>query len=118
MNIALWIAQVIGATFILAGIIKTFQPKEKLAPRMPWVNSYSAIQVKLIGIAELLGGIGLILPWLTGIEPILTPLSAVGLALIMVFAMIYHYQHKEYKEIGFNAVFLVIMVFVAYGRFQ
>ena len=117
MNTALWIAQGLLATFVMAGLIKMIQPKEKLKERMPWVNDYTAGQVKLIGLAELLGGIGLIVPWLTGIAPVLTPLSAVGLAIIMVLAAIYHYKHQEYAAIAFNAVFLVLAVFVAYGRF-
>ena len=117
MNTALWIAQGILATFVMAGLIKMIQPKEKLKDRMPWVNDYSVSQVKLIGLAELLGGIGLVIPWLTGIVPVLTPLAAVGLGIIMVLAAIYHYKHQEYAAIAFNAVFLVLAVFVAYGRF-
>ncbi len=103
--------------FIMAGIVKSTRPKEKLAEKMPWVNDYSATPVRLIGISELLGGLGLVLPWLTGIAPILTPISAVALGVVMVFAAIYHFNHKEYREIGFNLVLLAIMVFVAYGRF-
>ena len=118
MNTALWIAQgILGAMFIMAGIMKSTQAKEKLAKNLPWVNDYSATQVKLIGVAELLGGLGLILPWYTGIEPILTPIAAIGLALIMVLAAIYHFQHKEYPGIGINMVLLAIAVFIAYGRF-
>ena len=118
MNIALWIAQgILAAMFTMAGIMKSTQPKEKLSKNLPWVNDYSAGQVKLIGLAELLGGIGLVVPWLTGIAPILTPIAAVGLGLIMVFAAIYHFNHKEYPGIGINIVLLAIMVFVAYGRF-
>ena len=103
--------------FMMAGIMKSTQPKEKLAKNLPWVKDYSAIQVKLIGVAELLGGLGLILPWYTGIAPILTPVAAVGLALIMVLAAVYHFQHKEYPGIGINMVLLAVAVFIAYGRF-
>jgi uncharacterized membrane protein YphA (DoxX/SURF4 family) len=117
MNTALWIAQGILAIFIIAGFIKLTQPKEKLAERMPWVNSFSSIQVKLIGLSQILGGIGVILPWLTGIAPVLTPIAASGLALVMVFAAIYHIMHKEYSSIGINFFFGAIAVFVAYGRF-
>src|SRR5579875_2601722 len=117
MNTALWIAQGILVTFIMAGIIKMIQPKEKMKARMPWVNDYSAVQVKMIGLAELLGGIGLVLPWLTGILPFLTPIAAVGLGLIMFLAALYHYKHKEYGAIAFNSIFLALAAFVAYGRF-
>lgn len=118
MNTALWIAQLIsGAMFILAGLAKSTQPKDKLAKNMPWANNFSAIQVKLIGLSELLGGIGLIVPWYFGIAPILTPIAAASLALVMVCAAIYHFGHKEYKEIGINFFLLAIVVYIAYGRF-
>ena len=106
-----------GAMFIMAGIMKSTQPKEKLAKNLPWVNDYAANHVKLIGLSELLGGIGLIVPWLTGIAPILTPIAAVGLGLIMVLAAIYHFNHKEYPGIAINMVLLAGMAFIAYGRF-
>jgi uncharacterized membrane protein YphA (DoxX/SURF4 family) len=118
MNTALWIAQgLFGAMFIMAGIFKSTQAKEKLAKNMPWVNDYSGPQVKLIGLSELLGGIGLIVPWYTGIVPILTPIAAVGLGAIMVLAAFYHFGKKEYSGIGVNAVLLAGVAFIAYGRF-
>jgi uncharacterized membrane protein YphA (DoxX/SURF4 family) len=113
MNTALWIAQgLFGAMFILAGIMKSTQPKEKLAKNMPWVNDYSATQVKLIGVSELLGGIGLILPWYLVIVPILTPVAAVCLGLVMVLAAIYHFNHKEYPGIGVNFVLFAGVIFI------
>lgn len=118
MNTALWIAQgVLGAMFTLAGFMKATQPKVKLAKNMPWVNDYSAAQVKLVGIAELLGGIGLIVPWYFGIVPILTPIAAAALALVMVLAALYHFNHKEYPGIGINFVLFAAAVFIAWGRF-
>jgi len=117
MNIALWIAQGILAMFVMAGLMKATQPKEKLAVKMPWVNDFSLWQVKLIGLSQLLGGIGVMVPWLTGIAPILTPIAASGLALIMLFAAIYHITKKEYSAIGVNFMFGALAVFVAWGRF-
>jgi len=81
------------------------------------VVNYSAMKVKFIGVSELLGGIGLILPWYTGIAPILTPVAAIGLITIMVLAAIYHFNHKEYGPVGLNMVLLAIAAFIAYGRF-
>ncbi len=118
MNIALWIVQgLLGAMFTMAGFMKATQPREKLAPKMPWVNDYTATQVRLIGIAELLGGIGLILPWALGIAPFLTVLAALGLALTMIAAAIYHLGKGEYPGIGINTVLLALALFVAVGRF-
>lgn len=87
MNVFLWIVQaLLAAAFVMAGVMKSTQPKEKLAPKLPWVRDFSPATVRFIGIAELLGGLGLILPAATGIAPILTPLAATGLAIIMVLA--------------------------------
>ena len=118
MNIVLWVIQILlAAAFLAAGLMKSTQPKEKLADKMPWVNDFSAGVVKLVGVAELLAAIGLILPAVTGIAPILTPLAAAGLALIMVLAAIYHARKKEWSSIGINAVFFILAVIVAWGRF-
>ncbi|MEZ4629530.1 MAG: DoxX family protein [Deinococcales bacterium] len=82
MKIALWVIQILLAfAFIAAGAMKATQPKEKLAKNMGWVNDFSANTVKLIGILEVLGGLGLILPSFTGIMPWLTRLAALGLPL-------------------------------------
>ncbi|MGI5244890.1 DoxX family protein [Dactylosporangium sp. CA-139066] len=118
MNIFLWVLQgLLGAAFILAGIMKTTQPKEKLAGTMTWVTRRSAGTVKFIGAMEILGGLGLILPWATGIATILTPLAAVGLAIIMVLAIGDHTRSKEYNVIGLNVILGAIAVVIAIGRF-
>ncbi len=118
MNTTLWMIQgILAALFGAAGIFKATQPKEKLQPKMPWVEDYSAQQVKFIGLLELLAAIGLIVPQLTGIVPILTPLAAVGLMLTMLGAAITHLRRKEYPGIGINTVFFLLAAFVAYGRF-
>jgi uncharacterized membrane protein len=118
MNIALWIVQGILATmFSMAGIMKLTQPKEKLSKQLPWVNDLKINTVRFIGLAELLGAIGLIAPWLTGFAPILTPVSAIGICLIMVLATnIIHLGKKEYGGVAFNIVLFLLAGFVAYGR--
>ena len=59
MNVALWIVQaVLAVAFVLAGVMKSTQPKEKLQPKLPWVKDFSLGTIRLIGIAELLGGLG------------------------------------------------------------
>lgn len=118
MNALLWILQgFFGVMFVFAGFMKATQPKEKLAERMKWAKDFSATQVKLIGTTQILGGLGLIIPWASGIEPILTPVAAVGLSLVMLFAAAYHLRHNEYKEIGVNTVIFAVTAFIAYGRF-
>jgi hypothetical protein len=73
--------------------------------------------LKVVGILELMGAAGLILPGLTKILPILTPIAAVGLVLTMVGAIVVHLPRKEYANVGGNVVLLLMAAFVAYGRF-
>ena len=118
MNTALWIVQgLLAAMFLMAGLMKSTQPKEKLALKMPWANDFSAATLKLIGISQLLASIGLIVPMLTGIVPVLTPLAATGLCIIMILAAVYHFRKNEMKAIGTNVVLFLLAAFVAYGRF-
>ncbi|MEU5567635.1 DoxX family protein [Micromonospora musae] len=118
MNVFLWIVQaVLAAVFVLSGVMKSTQPKEKLSPNLPWVEDFSLGTVRRIGIAELLGGLGLILPAATGIAPILTPIAATCLAVVMVLAAATHLRRKEPSGVAANAVLLVLAVLVAWGRF-
>lgn len=117
MNIALWIIQVILAfIMIMAGGSKVFQ-FEKFKEGMDWVTDKNRGLVTFIGISEVLGGIGLILPLALNIAPILTPIAAVGLAIIMLLAAIFHGMRKEYQAIIGNIVFLVLALLIAIGRF-
>jgi uncharacterized membrane protein YphA (DoxX/SURF4 family) len=118
VNLALWIVSILLAfAFGAAGFTKISQPKEKLSSKMHWVDDYSANGVKLVGLAEILGALGLILPWATGIAKILTPLAAVGLAIIMVLAALYHGRKGETREVAVNVVLFALAAFVAIGRF-
>ncbi|MGC5774863.1 DoxX family protein [Paenibacillus pabuli] len=117
MNIALWIVQgILGAGFIFSGWMKAFQ-YEKAKESWPWASEVSKGLVFFIGIVELVGVIGLVVPQATNIAPGLTPLAAVGLAIVVLLGAIFHVARKEYKQIGVNIVFLALAVFVAVGRF-
>lgn len=119
MNIVIWIVQgLLAAMFLMAGIMKATQPKEKLSKNMTWVNDVSANNVKLIGVLEILAAIGLVLPQVTGILPWLTPLAAIGLMLTMIGAILVHAKRSENSAIGINLVLLLLAAFVAYGRFM
>jgi uncharacterized membrane protein len=118
MNVFLWILQaVLALMFAMAGVQKATQPTDKLLTRLPWVADFSQGTVRFIGLAELAGALGLILPAATGIAPVLTPLAATGLGVIMVLAAITHARRKEPGAIAFNAVLLVVAVVIAWGRF-
>ena len=118
MNVFLWILQaVLALMFATAGVQKATQPKDKLVTRLPWVADFSQGTVRFIGLAELAGALGLILPAATGIAPVLTPLAATGLAVIMALAAITHARRKEPGAIAFNAALFVVAVVIAWGRF-
>jgi uncharacterized membrane protein YphA (DoxX/SURF4 family) len=118
VNIALWIAAgVLAAVFVSAGTLKLTRPKEKLAANLAWVEDFSAGTVKFIGLMEVLGAIGLILPAALHIAPILTPLAATGLAITMVLAAVVHARRKEPQLIVVNAVLFALAAFVAIMRF-
>jgi uncharacterized membrane protein len=118
MNVALWIIQALLAlAFGMAGIMKLTQPKEKLAPQMPWVSDFSQGIVRVIGGLELLAAIGLIVPALTGILPTLTPLAAIGLVLVMAGAIRTHLRRNEPQMVVVNLVLLALATVIAYERF-
>lgn len=114
----LWIFQVaLAAAFGLAGFMKLTLPIEELAKQgMSFVNDYAVDTVRLIGISEVLGALGLILPAALRMKPILTPIAALCLAVIMVLATIYHATHNE--PIIATVLFLVITLFIAWGRLK
>jgi uncharacterized membrane protein YphA (DoxX/SURF4 family) len=85
----------LALVFLGAGSFKLTQPKDKLRPQMGWVDDYSDNGVKTIAGLELLGALGLVLPWATGIAKVLTPLAALGLAIIMIGAVYTHMKRKE-----------------------
>jgi uncharacterized membrane protein YphA (DoxX/SURF4 family) len=119
MNIVLWvIAGLLAAAFAAAGLMKLAQPKAKLAASgMGWTEDFSDGAVKGIGALEVLAALGLILPAVLGIAPVLVPLAAVGLALLMIGAAITHARRSEQQMIGVNVVLLILAAVVAWGRF-
>jgi uncharacterized membrane protein len=118
MNIVLWILQILlGVYFTLVGIMHFIVPPG-LPAQMAWMYELSPTLHYISGTAEILGGLGLILPSLTRIKTWLAPLAALGLAIVMVLAAIYHIQRGETMNIGFNLVLAALLAFVAYGRWK
>jgi hypothetical protein len=119
MNIALWIvAGLLAVGSLASGAKKLVQPDEKLvASGWGWVEDFNPGTVKTIGALEVLAAVGLILPAVVGIAPVLVPLAALGLGLVMVGAMITHVRRHESEAIVVNLVLLVVAAFVAWGRF-
>jgi len=117
MNVVLWIIQaLLAVTYVIIGGAKAFQSLEGLSKRMTWVHNVPAALVRFIGIAELLGAIGLILPLVTNIAPWLTVVAAAGLALVQVCAIIFHVSRHEARVVASNVALLLLAVFVLIGR--
>ena len=119
MNQALWIvAGILAAVFTATALMKLAVPKEKLvASGQGWAADVDPNAIRLIGLAELAGAIGLILPAVLHILPVLVPLAAVGLVLVMVGAVITHARRREYPNVVVNLVLMGLAIFVAWGRF-
>lgn len=118
MNTALWVVQILLAlAFGMAGWLKASRPKADLEPKLAWMQDFPQSTIRLIGIAELLAAVGLVVPAASGLLPILTPLAASGLAIIMVLAIGVHARRKETQAIVINVVLLALCLFVAWGRF-
>ncbi len=118
MNTALWILQgVLAALFLTAGWLKVTKTREKLETFMPWVQHYATPVVRRVGVAEILGAIGLIVPAAFDVVPWLTPVAASGLALLMALAGIHHVRKGEWSEASFNVVLFAGTLFVAIFRF-
>ena len=117
MNIALWIAQgLLAAVFLFAGGMKLVMPIDEMMKQMPiplpgWF-------VQFTGIVEVLGAIGVILPWLLGIRPGLTPLAAAGLVIVMIGATAYTLAAGQVAPVLISLMVGILAAFVAYGRWR
>ena len=119
LHITLWIAQVIlAAMFLMSGFMKLSQPIDQLSKMLPWAAQVPEALVRFIGVAEVLGAVGLILPSQLRIQPKLTAIAAVGLALVMLFAVVFHISRGETPMIGMNFILIAIAAFIAWGRFK
>ncbi len=118
LHISLWVLQaLLAATLIWAAVLKLGKTPPELAAMWPWAGEVSPSLVKLTGVADLLGGIGLIFPALLRIKPVLTPVAALGIVVLMVCAGVFHIMRGEASQIGFNMVVAGIAAFIAWGRF-
>lgn len=116
LNIALWVAQgILALIFLWAAYTKLFQPLEEAAKMLPWAKDNPGL-VKITGVVELLGAIGIILPAALRIQPKLTILAAYGIIALMISAAVFHISRGEASLIGMNIFFLLLAAFVAWGR--
>jgi uncharacterized membrane protein YphA (DoxX/SURF4 family) len=115
MNIVLWVAQVFAAlVFFLTGALKVVRPKERLVEKMHWAATWPPDSIKLLGLAEVAGAIGLVLAGALHMAPVLMPIAAVCLAVLMLGAV---QTHRRFHESVIPPLVLVLVcVAIAAGR--
>ncbi|BDX32852.1 hypothetical protein TUM20985_33990 [Mycobacterium antarcticum] len=121
MNTTLWVLQaILAAIFVMSGTAKSFMTKQRMlqtgqtgvAPFPLWI-------IRIVAVLEIVGALGLILPWLTENARVLTPLAATGLALVMVGAAVSHWSLREFKQVfGVNLVLFAMLTIVVIGRYS
>lgn len=120
MQIAVWVVSgMLAFAFFAGGIVRLVVPQERYGswPNQQWIHAVPRGGILAISIAEILGAIGLVVPAATGVLPILTPLAAVGLALIMTGALVFHIRRNERPNIPVAIVLILLLAFVAISRF-
>lgn len=117
MGITVWVLQfLLAIAFCAAGLMKLLRPKAELRERMTWVADVTPRGIKLIGTIELLGGLGLVLPALTGIAPVLTLIAAIGLSLVMIGALVVHARlHDAPGQFAPAIVLLILLLLCIWG---
>jgi uncharacterized membrane protein YphA (DoxX/SURF4 family) len=122
-NFALWTLQILwGVFFSFTGFGKVLSYRadvwnQTLHQPVAWFHAVPQWLFVLIGISEFLGGVGLILPAMTGVKPKLTPIAGFGLALVMALAAIFHIVRAEYSFfLPMNLVLGAVAALIAYGR--
>jgi hypothetical protein len=115
MEIAYWVVGgLLAVLYLFSGGIKIVRSKEQLEPMMGWVDTIPMPAVRAIGVVEVLGALGLVLPPLTGIAPVLALVAAIGFAILQVLATSLHVSRREFKEIGFNLPLIALAVVAAW----
>ncbi|MGO1971571.1 MAG: DoxX family protein [Propionibacteriaceae bacterium] len=121
MNIALWIIACVAAVaYAVGGASQAFLTKEKyrsLAASQHWVDDFGAGHIKAIGVTKMIGAVGLVLPAVVGIAPVLVPLAACGLMLVMAGAATTRFRRNEWNYMVGDVAFLGMFAFLAWGRF-
>lgn len=116
LGASLWAVQGLLALFYLwGGYTKLATPPDQLAKMMPWSAVYPSL-LTFTGLVDTLGGLGILLPALTRIQPRLTVLAAAGMVVLQVLAAGFHLSRGETMVLPMNAVLLALAVFVLWGR--
>ena len=118
MGISLWITQgLLCVAFGMAGYMKLLTPMDELGKVMPWTLDVPFLLVRFIGLCEIAGAIGILLPAITRIRPELTPQAGMGLATLTVLAILFHVSRGEFQMVVPPLILGALAYFVAWGRY-
>lgn len=118
VNIITWLLQIILGVYFVAIGVAHFTVPDGLPEQMAWMYDLSTTMHAVSGTAEILGGLGLILPGITRVKPRLVPLAASGLVIVMAGAAVWHVTRGEFDNVASNVVLALLLVLVAYIRFR
>lgn len=118
MNVALWVlAGLLAVAFLVSGLSKIVGQREAMIAKTPYVEDFPQGAVRLIGVVEVLGALGLFLPAIFDVAPVLVPLAAIGLAAVMLGAVVVHLRRGEGLAAAAPALVLAVLsALVAWGR--
>lgn len=119
MNVTLWIGQILlAAIFLYSGSLKSTQSRDRMIETGQTAAKIVPLPImRLAGVSELFGVLGVILPWATGIARVLTPVAAAGFCVVMILAATVHTRLREPRNVATNAGILAVAAFVSVGRF-
>jgi len=116
MNAVILVLQIgLCCLFLYFGLLKMFMPIEKIKEKVSWAEDYSPSRLKFFGLLEVLGGLGLVVPYQLDIIPILTPVAATGLAMVMAGAAMVHLRRDEIKMILLNIFIIFLLAGVGFN---
>lgn len=122
MQITLWlIAGALAIAFTIGGASQILMSKEQyrsVGASQHWVDDFTAGHVKAIGTIKITGSLGLVIPAAIGIAPVLVPLAASGLMLVMAGAVTTRFRRSEWKNMVGDLIFVGLLAFLAWGRFD
>jgi hypothetical protein len=117
LHVGLWIVQgLLGVTFVGTALWKLLTPIPDLAAMIPWAGQVSPAFLYVTALADLAGGVGVVLPALTRIKPGLTVLAALGCAALQLCAVVFHVSRGEAANTPFNFLLVLLALFVFWGR--
>lgn len=115
MDIIIWVIQIgLCMVFLYFGSLKMFLPIQKIEKKVTWANDYSVAKLRLFGFLEVIGALGLLLPWRLDILPILTPMAATGLAMVMAGAGMVHLKRDEVNMLLLNILIIFLLAGVGF----